>query len=242
MDEVKSASTLSLRYAADPMPLSAVCRNQEGSFPPSEAAISCLDFSAVSLQRPSSSGGEAGPWLDTIDCGRDLEPSCLDTGLCCHESVPLRDSPPPFNGGLGIDGSTLDGGGGRGRAKSRASMAVRLARGDIDPDLPRVLVCSDGDKATGGSIPWFDRDADSGFLSAAGRSDEGVGPVLEGDSDLARSDYHQHMTLHGYIVAIPALLACLSLRACSNSSSVLFDRSASSGFCFELKLAIRARN
>jgi hypothetical protein len=69
-------------------------------------------------------------------------------------------------------------------------MAVRLARGDIDPDRPRVLDCSGGDKATGGSMPWVDRDADSWFGSMAGRSDDGVGPVLDGDSDLARSIQH----------------------------------------------------
>lgn len=40
----KSASFL--RYAADPIPLSAVWRNHVGSFAPSAAAISFLDFSS----------------------------------------------------------------------------------------------------------------------------------------------------------------------------------------------------
>jgi hypothetical protein len=45
-------------------------------------------------------------------------------------------------------------------------------------------------RATGGSIPWFG----FGAASAMGLED-GVGPVLEGDSDRARSALHQHVML-----------------------------------------------
>lgn len=45
-----------------------------------------------------------------------------------------------------------------------------------------------------------------------------------------------------WVCNIPALLACLSFLACSISSSILLDRSASSRPCFAFKLAMRARN
>jgi len=76
------------------MPLSGVCLNQEGSFEPSDCAISLLDLSALS----SCVGvcvGRGGAGLSTLDNGLEvgLEPGlepCLDPGLCCHERVPDR--------------------------------------------------------------------------------------------------------------------------------------------------------
>lgn len=78
-------------YAAEPIPLSAVCLNHEGSLEPSASAICALDGSCP----PSAVFGSGVPRgllaafsAASIESG--LRP-LLDFGRCCHESVPERD-------------------------------------------------------------------------------------------------------------------------------------------------------
>lgn len=76
--------------------------------------------------------------MDATDNGRDLGPGPLDPGLCCHDRVPLLDRELACDGGLGIEGTSSTGAGGRGREKSSPDMAFRSGRGDIDPERPSV--------------------------------------------------------------------------------------------------------
>lgn len=76
--------------------------------------------------------------MDATDSGRDLGPAPLDAGLCCHDSVPLLEREVACDDGLGIDGLSATGGGGRGREKSSPDMAFRSGLGDIDPERPSV--------------------------------------------------------------------------------------------------------
>lgn len=171
------------RYAAEFRPLSAVWRNQDGSFEPREAAISCLDISSEGLGCSGRGVGLTSA-RDAIDCGLDLnEPVPLDNGRCCHDNVPLRDRAVAFAGGLGID--CISGGGrGRDRERSTDDSAVRPPLGDMDPARPCVCDLDGGVRATGGSIPAPALAA----VSPTSRKD-GVGPVFEGDRERARSVY-----------------------------------------------------
>lgn len=135
--------------------------------------------------------------------------------------MPLLDKEVAFRGGLGIGrGSSADRGG-NGREKSTPETEGRLGLGEIEPARPRVRDWSGGVRATVGSICLLCL----GVSSPTCRS-EGAGPVLDGERERARS----------------ARLACLSRLACSISSSIFLDRSASSRPCLEFRLAIRARN
>lgn len=78
-------------YAAEPMPLSAVCLNQEGSLEPNASAICALDGSCPSSAVFGSGvprGLLAAFSAASIDSG--LRP-LLDFGRCCHERVPERE-------------------------------------------------------------------------------------------------------------------------------------------------------
>jgi len=78
------------RFAADPTPRSAVCRNQPGSFEANDSAIWVLDSSgASSLAGSGVARGERAAFsAASMDSG--LRP-LLDFGRCCHESVPERE-------------------------------------------------------------------------------------------------------------------------------------------------------
>lgn len=122
------------------------------------------------------------PGREAIDCGLDLkEPVPLDIGLCCQDKVPLRDSAVALVGGLGIGGFSLRDNA-AGREKSSEDTGVLPGFGELDPARPRVRDCEGGVKATGGSIPCLGL----GVVSPTSRK-EGVGPVLEGERDRARS-------------------------------------------------------
>ena len=86
-------------YAADPLPRSCVWRNHAGSREPRDAAISLRDRGSSTAVTSSfglsacSRGSARAP-----DSGRERmdpkpEPIPRDSGLCCHDSVPLLDSP-----------------------------------------------------------------------------------------------------------------------------------------------------
>lgn len=79
-----------LLYAAEPIPLSAVCLNHDGSLEPNASAICALDGSCPSVAFDSGvpRGLRAAFSAASIDNG--LRP-LLDFGRCCHESVPERD-------------------------------------------------------------------------------------------------------------------------------------------------------
>jgi len=85
MNSVTAGSSTLLRlYAAEPMPLSAVCLNQDGSLEASDAAMSSLDFSVSS---GVARGERVAFSAATSESGRrPLE----DLGRCCHDSVPDR--------------------------------------------------------------------------------------------------------------------------------------------------------
>jgi hypothetical protein len=76
-----------LRYAGDPSPRSAVCRNHDGSFDERDKAIEARDI------RFSSDAMDAFlRWLDRVG---DVEPGdrfakSREEGRCCHDSVPAR--------------------------------------------------------------------------------------------------------------------------------------------------------
>jgi hypothetical protein len=95
-------SSLLLRYAALLKPLSAVCRNHEGSREPSEAAIWSREGSA-----PSEEAVDAGLLLSgsTIDLG--LLPPPLELGRCCHDRVPDRASDDALCGCFGAEASPV---------------------------------------------------------------------------------------------------------------------------------------
>ena len=99
------------------MPLSAVCRNQAGSFEPSDFAISCLDlsstFSGLDVSRISVESPLNGRFRDEFES--------LEEGLCCHDKVPDRERAvallcDPFTGSADFSGE-----GGSGRDGDRAS-------------------------------------------------------------------------------------------------------------------------
>ena len=79
-------SSLVFLNAAFPTPLSAVCRNHEGSLAPKDAAIWSRDGSTSVVE-------ELSPLVlllvDTIDTGLLPSPP-LERGRCCHDSVPER--------------------------------------------------------------------------------------------------------------------------------------------------------
>ena len=52
--------------------------------------------------------------MEATESGRDLNVPPLDSGLCCHDRVPLLESADALDGGLGRDGSLVAGGRGRG--------------------------------------------------------------------------------------------------------------------------------
>ncbi len=133
-----SVSLSFFRYAAEFDPRSAVWRNHEGSLAPKEAAISCLDISSMFFGWSGFGPGLMSA-IDATDCGLDLnEPVPLDKGRCFHDSVPLRDRAVAFVGGLGMDGFSARGWGGRGLEKSRDVTETRSAFGDIEPARPNV--------------------------------------------------------------------------------------------------------
>jgi hypothetical protein len=98
LPEVGAASTLAsssslFLYAAEPIPLSAVCLNQAGSLAANDSAICALEGSCPSSVDGSRSGvarGDRAAFSAAI-MERGLRP-LLDFGRCCHESVPDRDS------------------------------------------------------------------------------------------------------------------------------------------------------
>jgi hypothetical protein len=113
------SSTLLRLYAADPIPLSAVCLNQDGSLEASDAAMSSLDFSVSSP--PEASGVARGERVAfsvaTNESG--LRPP-EDLGRCCHDNVPDRD-----NGvGDSLLGIMLDSKGARGLDEDGVGVGV----------------------------------------------------------------------------------------------------------------------
>ncbi len=87
--------------------------------------MSLLDISPAVFCCPRA-GAAVTSVMDATDCGRDrMEPAPLDDGLCCHDSVPVRDSAVAFRGGLGMEGLSAIGGGGKGREKSSPETATR---------------------------------------------------------------------------------------------------------------------
>ena len=103
------SSSLFFRYAAEPAPRSAVCRNQVGSFEAKECDIWSLDnsFSFSFTSKGVGPGVARGDLIALfsdapIESGRLfalVEP--LEVGRCCHESVPERDGIAAL--GVGLD-------------------------------------------------------------------------------------------------------------------------------------------
>ena len=102
LNELSTSLSLSLRlYAADPTPLSAVCRKKVGSFDPNDLAIWLRDgaSSGSPLGRSAELNGAGDP---RKGCGR-VEFESLDDGLCCQERVPLLASKVAVGGvGAGV--------------------------------------------------------------------------------------------------------------------------------------------
>ena len=90
-----TSSVWFFRYAAEPKPLSCVWRKNEGSFAPSDCAISDLDVasSLVGAGSTLARGDLAALFSDaTIDSGRLLPLTVpRDEGRCCHDNVPERE-------------------------------------------------------------------------------------------------------------------------------------------------------
>lgn len=88
LNELSESLSLSVRlYAADPTPLSAVCRKNNGSLDSNDLAI----WLRESPSSGSTFGRSAGPdGAGEPENGRGrLEFESLDEGLCCQERVPL---------------------------------------------------------------------------------------------------------------------------------------------------------
>jgi hypothetical protein len=78
-------------YAAEPMPLSGVCLNHDGSFAPNDAAIEVLEGWGSGEEGSGVLVGEVVVDLsgdrEAMESGRRMLPDC---GLCFHERVPER--------------------------------------------------------------------------------------------------------------------------------------------------------
>ena len=102
LNEVSESISLSLRlYAADPTPLSAVCRKKVGSLDPNDFAIWLRDSASSGsfLGRSAEFDGAGEP---KNGCDR-VEFESLDDGLCCQERVPLLASEVAVGGvGAGV--------------------------------------------------------------------------------------------------------------------------------------------
>jgi hypothetical protein len=96
-------STCVFRYAAEPCPLSEVCRNHVGSFAASDCAISFRSIGAASLDRGSdfSIGERVVGSAAIMENGRVLDRTGdCEFGLRCHERVGLLD-------GIALEGDAL---------------------------------------------------------------------------------------------------------------------------------------
>jgi hypothetical protein len=100
LSELSESFSLSFRlYAADPAPLSAVCRKSVGSLDPKDFAIWLRDnASSGSVFGRSAGADEAG---DPRNGRGRVEFESLEDGLCCQERVPLLASEVAV-GGVGI--------------------------------------------------------------------------------------------------------------------------------------------
>jgi len=178
-----TVSSLFFLYAADPVPLSAVCLNQEGSLAPSDAAISSLlgsDFSAGALRFSES------PVAAYIDVGL-LPP--LESGLLCQERVPLRARLVALGDGCVLRSGACAG------VDEEDDAELRTLLKPVKTGTSRV-----GDGGPGGAIDWSiaEKDevggvSDGGDVNASDAMDDLklgeslVDAGLSGDIDRARS-------------------------------------------------------
>lgn len=168
------SSTWFLRKAAEPRPLSCVCRNQAGSFCARDAAISDLEGSSCF----SYSGDWRGRFRteEKPESGLWRAPS-FEVGLCCQDRVPLRAKPAAL--GENSAGFSAAGGDGRDRvgtiSASRVGEVLPLTALDRDSDADR------GAKSTGGLT------TDAVVEGSRTKEDVLAGPVLEGEIDRALS-------------------------------------------------------
>ena len=185
--EGADSSCSDLRYAADPMPLSCVCRNHDGSLAPKEAAMSCRDGVSSPFSPPTGPGlsreSREGP--REPDNGRErTDPVPREEGLCCHDRVPLRDRAVALLGGK--EGDSGFSTGGRGSDLSCPDSEVdsgllEFERVGLCSGLESVWPRDRGVKETGGSI---DRSRVEALVS---EERVAAGPVLTGEIDRARS-------------------------------------------------------
>lgn len=172
-----------LLYAADPTPLSAVCRKKVGSLDPRDFAIWLLDIaSSVSGFGISAGPDEAG---DPRNGRGRVEFESLDNGLCCQERVPLLAREVAV-GGVGMDALELFCGGVGNALPPEGSDNSFGKRGDwvasILGDRVGVCVCEGGVKSTGGSMGRL-----VVALVSVVADELGAGEDFDGDMDRARS-------------------------------------------------------
>lgn len=159
-------------YAAEPVPLSGVCLNHEGSFAPNDAAIEVREVVGSGDEGSGVLVGDVLPDLsgdrEAIESGRRRLPDC---GRCFHESVPERPNAAALaTGRLGSVSSSVMGAG---------SLVSRCS------ESSRAWSCCAGGLMTGvgvlAAFSWTPRG-----VSAAERMDCGV-VGLSGEMERARS-------------------------------------------------------
>jgi hypothetical protein len=169
--------------AAEPIPRSAVCLNQDGSLEPRDAAMSFLDSSWASAGSRASTNVTGVLSVDKPDSGRFLEEfESLEDGLCCHDNVPERKRAVALLSGL----EALVGVGGRGLEGSLASSTV--VSGRFGPFIEYIVIgdggCDEGRSLREGSLA----SAEEAYRDEVGNGGfAGCGESFTGESDLARS-------------------------------------------------------
>lgn len=168
------SSTWFLRKAAEPRPLSCVCRNHAGSFCARDAAMSDLEGSSCF----SYSGDWRGRFRTEAKPERGLwRALSFEAGLCCHDRVPLR-AKPAAPVGLSVGISVV---GGDGRDRIGAGSGSRV--GDV---LPLTALDRDRD-ADGGANSTGGLTADAVVDESKTNEDVLAGPVLDGEIERALS-------------------------------------------------------
>jgi hypothetical protein len=185
--ELSESLSLSLRlYAAEPTPLSAVCRKKVGSFDPRDFAIWLLDISASgsALDPSVATGAGTGAGDPEKGRGRDVFES-LEDGLCCHERVPLLAKEVAV-GGVGAGVLAVFCGGVGNNVVAVVSGKSFKKRGDCEGsilgDRVGVCICEGGVNSTGGSIGRL-----AIVLDSVVADELGAGEDFEGDIDRALS-------------------------------------------------------
>jgi hypothetical protein len=122
----EGASSWLRLYAAEPVPLSGVCLNHEGSLVPNDAAIEVREVLGSGDEGSDVFVGDVLPDLsgdlEAIESGRRKLPDC---GLCFHESVPERPNAAALaTGFLGSVSSSVMGAGSLVRRCSDSSRAL----------------------------------------------------------------------------------------------------------------------